>query len=196
MSLMQHSSREYNARIGVWATHACDSCGAVNVAQVRVRELLYNSEKETINQGFRTDEITWFPRSPAGKDFPDVPDSIAETASEAYSCASIQAFRGALLLARAAIEATAKEKGVTSGNLKTKIVKLGEDGVLRPHVVETAHLIRDFGNSSAHADEMVVTEAEATLVLDLMDEVLNEVFQSPEKLKRARAAIDAAKSGA
>ena len=61
-----------------------------------------------------------WPTSSLGKTFPDVPTHIASAADEAHRCASIGAFRGAIALARAVVEATAKDKGVKSGNLMPK----------------------------------------------------------------------------
>ncbi len=61
----------------------------------------------------------WEPAHGAARDFPDVPDHIADAATEAVRCHSINAFRASILLARSVIEATAKEKGITSGRLVT-----------------------------------------------------------------------------
>src|SRR5262245_41493043 len=52
---------------------------------------------------------TW-PELVSGKTFPDVPGHIAEAADEAYLCLGIQAYRATVLLARAVVEATAKDK--------------------------------------------------------------------------------------
>jgi hypothetical protein len=43
-----------------------------------------------------------------------VPAKIAAAASEANDCMTVDAFRGALLLARSVIEAAAKDKGMTA----------------------------------------------------------------------------------
>lgn len=91
------------------------------------------------------------------------------------------------MLARAVIEATAKEKGITEGALFKKIEALQAASHIRPHIREGAHKVRLLGNDMAHGDFVEeVDAADAELVLALMDEVLSEVFQSPAKVAKAR----------
>ena len=63
-----------------------------------------------------------------------------------------RANRGAVALARAVVEATAKAKGVTSGTLVRKIDKLAEERLIRLAVADQAHEIRHLGNDVAHGD--------------------------------------------
>jgi len=122
-----------------------------------------------------------------GKEFPDVPDRIAEAADEAHRCLSIKAYRAAVLLARSVIEATAKEKGITTGSLLSKIDEMFDRRLIREHVKDGAHEVRHLGNEMAHGDFVEpVREDEAELILVLMGEVLVEVFQSVARVQRAR----------
>nr|MDT0662601.1 DUF4145 domain-containing protein [Micromonospora sp. DSM 115978] len=124
----------------------------------------------------------------AGKEFPDVPAHIAETADEAHKCHSIHAYRAAILLARSVIEATAKEKGVTDGSLLKKIDDMFDRRLIREPVRDGAHEVRQLGNDMAHGDFIAPVEVEeSSLILTLMDEVLDEVFQSVARVQRARA---------
>ena len=50
-----------------------------------------------------------------------------------------------MALARAVVEASAKEKGVTRGSLIAKIDELHEQGLLRGHI-KAAHEVRFGGN--------------------------------------------------
>lgn len=99
---------------------------------------------------------------------------------------------GAVLLARTVVEQTAKSKGIVTGGLDSKIKKLAEEGLIRQAVADQADEIRYLGNSTAHGDlEYTVAKEDAEEVLNLMGEVLNEVWQAParsERLKQARAA--------
>ncbi|MCX6470906.1 MAG: DUF4145 domain-containing protein [Corynebacteriales bacterium] len=123
------------------------------------------------------------------KSYTDVPPHIANAATEAFECHGRQHFRASILLARSVIEATAKEKGIDSGPLAVKIKALAEQGFVRPHIREAADEIRDLGNEMAHGDfALPVTEEDSKLVVDLMEEILAEVFQSPAKVSRAQAA--------
>jgi hypothetical protein len=142
-----------------------------------------------------TYNINWLPTTGVGKTFPDVPDHIAGAASEAHECQSIGALRAAVLLARSVIEATAKERGITSGKLAAKIDAMCDRGMIRPHVRDEAHEVRHLGNDMAHGDFVEPVDSDdAEAVLVLMGEVLEEVYQSPAKVARLHAKRQAKRS--
>lgn len=116
-------------------------------------------------------------------------------ADEAYRCRSIGASRAALVLARAVIEASAKDHDVLTGSLAGKIEKLAERGLIRQSMKESAHEIREHGNGIAHGDLGVQVDPEdADLVLELMHDVLNELYVAPARAARSRAARAAKKA--
>jgi Domain of unknown function (DUF4145) len=134
-------------------------------------------------------ELSWLPFDTRGRDFPDVPSHIASAASEAHVCLSAGVHRGAVMLARAVVEASAKEKGIIKGDLKTMIDQMYERGLIREYVRDGAHEVRYLGNEMAHGDFVEpVAKQDADLVLTLMNEVLDEVFQSPARVERRREA--------
>jgi hypothetical protein len=95
-------------------------------------------------------------------------------------------------MARAVVEATAKEKGITNGRLIEKIDKLEEDRIIRPTVAAGCHEVRHLGNDMAHGDFTdPVTAEEAGEVLLLMAELLHDVFQQDARVERMRAAREA-----
>lgn len=128
--------------------------------------------------------ISWEPKSIRRPDFPDVPEQIAAAASEAHACLSIGAYRGAVALARAVLEATAKDKGIIKGMLVAKIDEMHAQGLIREITRELAHEIREGGNEIAHGDlaaePMPPEDAEA--IVGLMDEILGEVYQGPARM--------------
>jgi len=131
----------------------------------------------------------WLPRYQEVSEFPDVPEHIAQAASEATLCLSVGAYRAVGSLARAVIEATAKEKNAEGGNLAQRIDALREGDHIRKHTQEQAHEIRYFGNDMAHGDFVEpVNKEEAEEVVALMSEVLDEVYQSPARLQKRKAA--------
>jgi hypothetical protein len=133
--------------------------------------------------------LEWTPVFGEGRRYEDVPEHIAGAASEAHACRSIGAHRAAVQLARSVVEATAKDKGITTGNLAGKIAKMQKEGLVRAHVREAADEIRHLGNEMAHGDFVEpVTSEEADETLELMAEVLHEVFQSPAKIERRKQA--------
>lgn len=173
----------------VWGAFKCDNCSALSLAAV------IPNANDAVNTPHVTqwldqhEGLEWYPVSAIGKDFPDVPVHIAEAASEAYRCSSISAFRAAAQLARSVVEATAKDKGITQGQLIKKIEELHAKGFIREYVRDAAHEIRHLGNEMAHGDFVSpVTSEEADLVLILMSEILDEVYQSPARVAQARAA--------
>lgn len=126
----------------------------------------------------------WEPVAPAGKTYQNLPEEIASPASEAYQCLSIGANRSAVLMARAVLEATAKQKGVTAGGIAAKIDKLVEGGHVRKLIADAAHAVRLIANEMAHGDfaTATVTREDAADYLALMDEVLNEAFAIENRL--------------
>jgi hypothetical protein len=129
-----------------------------------------------------------WPEKVGGKSFPDVPQHIGDAADEAYRCYSIHAYRASTLLARSVIEATAKDVGVMNGQLFNKIEELHNQGHIREFVRDGAHEVRHLGNDMAHGDFVdPIDEEDAELVLSLMDEVLQEIFQAPARVNAARA---------
>jgi Domain of unknown function (DUF4145) len=185
-------SADENHRVAVVA-YRCSVCFGVCVGIVTVPSnvMAGNLERwiEDIG-GFSDDDFTWRPRADDTKDYPDVPTHIAGAATEAFECQSDGHYRAAILLARSVIEATAKDKGITSGNLKTKIDAMTTQGLVRPHIEAVAHSIRGYGNDMAHGDFVVaVDSAESALLIQLMGEILDEVYQSPARLAAAQQAL-------
>ncbi|MFG3244185.1 DUF4145 domain-containing protein [Streptomyces sp. NPDC048157] len=135
--------------------------------------------------------LEWEPKTIRRRSFDDVPQQIAAAASEAHACLSISAYRGAVALARAVVEATAKDHGIVKGPLVAKIDEMHKQSLIREITRELAHEIREGGNEIAHgdlADEPMPPE-DAEAIVALMDEILEEVYQGPARmaaLKKSR----------
>jgi len=167
--------------------YRCDYCRGISVAVMAGDASGASSLEAWFEENDRA--LTWRPRKVAGKNYPDVPEHIGHTASEAHEVASIDALRAAVVLARAVIEATAKEREVFDGRLYDKIETLFKQGLIREHVRDAAHEIRHLGNDMAHGDFVADVHAEeAEELLVLMDEVLHEVYRSPARVRRRREA--------
>lgn len=184
---------------GLWlcdAAYSCDNCHRMSVVS-------WVSAKNPItdaNSREPTDPTIsrWSPPAGEREEFPDVPTAISSAASEAFLCHSVGAHRAACALARAVVEATAKDRGCTSGSILQKIDKLYETGLIREAVRESAHEIRHLGNEVAHgdfaADSITVEDAEENL--ELLRELLNEVYQAPARTSRVRRAREKKRAGA
>ncbi|WP_186810357.1 DUF4145 domain-containing protein [Cellulosimicrobium sp. TH-20] len=173
---------KYDVEYYTWAVQ-CAAC-----------ERMLIREEQRGPEGFY--EMRQYPSAPARwSKFEDVPPHIASAASEAAACLSIGAYRAAGAMARATIEAVAKDKGVVRGNLAQKIETLEEQHLLRRGTAESAHEVRHFGNDMAHGDFAEDTsEEEASETLEFMHEVLVEVYEFPAKRARAKARREAAKA--
>jgi hypothetical protein len=185
----------------VTCAYKCDHCNRLSVGTLEgdrglIDALFSHSNMVQWMESATADRyLSWQPRAGLGKEFPNVPDHVADAASEAYECRSIGAYRGAALLARAVIEATAKAREITKGNLETKIDTLYNRGLIRGHVKEAAHEARLFGNDMAHGDFGEKADSDgADEVLIIMDEVLNDVFQSPARTELLRQRREAQKT--
>src|SRR6185437_16591865 len=90
-----------------YATFRGAKCGALRVGFF-----------EPDHEGFGQTATRWMPLpGTRPESFADVPRTVADAASEAILCMQAGALRGAILLARAVIEATAKDQSVRSGSL-------------------------------------------------------------------------------
>jgi len=138
--------------------------------------------------GLSVNNLEWWPKIGQAPKVPDVPESIARAAKEAHSSASVGNHMAAILMARTVVEATAKNRGITSGQLVKKIDAMKDANLIRPAIAEQAHEVRFAGNDMAHGDIDVAPEAaDSEEILALMNQVLSEVFQGPALMERLRA---------
>jgi hypothetical protein len=136
------------------------------------------------------DKFLWKPSASETMDYPDAPAHVGSAATEAYECASLKHNRSAVLLARSVIEATAKEQRITSGRLYEKIEALATQGLIRANIKNAAHSVRELGNDMAHGDFVTpIGDEETRLVIELMGEILNDVYQSDARIRKAQAAV-------
>lgn len=177
------------------AFYRCDNCmwpSSATGGGVPQHQGKANVHESLISPRHDAAELTWYPEAATGREFEDVPEHIAGAADEAFKCRSFWALRSAVLMARSVVEATCKAKAITSGNLMTKIDALANAGHVRAHIRDAAHEIRHLGNDMAHGDFIEpITPEEADEILEFMGEILHDVFQSPAKIERRRAAREA-----
>lgn len=136
----------------------------------------------------RGEIVKAWPSHVGGKQFPDVPEFIAAAANEAHICLSVDAHRAAVAMARAVVEATAKDHGVAKGLLIQKIEEMSKQGIISPAMKEAADEIRFAGNEVTHGDlaEEPLDKEDAEEVLSLMDAILLRVYQEPRQVERVR----------
>lgn len=186
--LLHHSDTQ------VRAAATCDNCFRLVVSEGRGKNLGGTSHDSEDLGRIRTaiasaaETLQWLPLAAEAPAVEDVPEAIARAAKEAYSSASVGNYMAAILMARTVIEASAKDRGITSGNLKTKIDAMKDADLIRPAMAAQAHEVRFAGNDMAHGDIDIAPDAiDAEEILALMGSVLAEVFQDPARLERIRA---------
>lgn len=169
-----------------YAAYTCYVCGAMSVAYGNDSYHKYVGQSaEVLDQRRDPPPRTWLPERALGKEFEDVPTNIGQAASEAYACYSIGSYRAASLMARSVVEATAKDKGYTTGTLAAKIKAMEDSRLINPALAQAAHEIRLIGNDAAHGDFMeAVDEEDCDDLLDFMSSLLEEVYQRPTTLAR------------
>lgn len=170
----------------------CDNCKRISAAYTESDYAHAVGNENADNLLTNADDVRWFPRPSDSPTIHDVPAAIARAAEEAWASASINAHMSAILMARTVIEATAKAKSITTGTLLAKIDEMEKQNLIRPGIAQAAHEVRHFGNNMAHGDiEDRPSAEDAEDILELMMQVLREVFQGPalvDKMKARRTA--------
>jgi hypothetical protein len=106
-----------------------------------------------------------------------VPEAVAGYLGEASDAFSVGAYRAVLLLVRSIIEATAKDKEITSGTLVQKINRLYDEGHVRKGTKDMGHALRILGNDMAHGDiDQVPNQEDADDALTIARFVLDDVY--------------------
>ena len=179
-------------RGNVWfAIFKCDACGYLTMGMIHYLTSNDGTMAAQAQSDFQDDDlrrIVWLPQTSVWKEYEDVPTDIAAVASEAYACSSINANRAAVLMARTALEATAKNKGVTSGSLYEKIDELAAGNIITGQLAQEAHEIRLLGNEMAHGDPSTpVSGEDVSDILGFLDTVLDYVYQQPIAIQKRKA---------
>ncbi len=141
--------------------------------------------------------VRWSPPPITRPDYPDVPQFLAGAAREAWVCHGHGAYIAACAVARSVIEAAAKEFQITVRGIEPKIDALAERNLIWGDLIASAHVVRQFGNDAAHGDiAQPVTESEARDVLDIVDELLHQLFSTPARSDRLRTSRQERRRGA
>lgn len=180
-----------------YSTFTCGKCSEVSFGVI-ARESIHRYEKSTdgIADFWRKNEPEkTFPQWVETPTYEAIPEYLVEPVKEAHETQAMGFYRSSVILARAVIEATAKDRGADGRDLYQRIKKLREMELITPLTESGAHIVRDSGNNMAHGDfeEEVDWElAEATL--EFMGFVLADVYVAPARVKAMEARIEASKA--
>ncbi len=168
--------------------YRCDACRVLSIGSASLPGLVDGQATAALPKlNAHGAAVEWQPVRMVGRRFDDVPSPIDAAASEAWACYSIGQYRSSVLMARAVVEATAKQQEIRTGNLMAKIDALYKAETIGKGVKEAAHEIRFMGNEMAHGDFVTdIGEDECADVLTFLEEFLNEVYQRSARLTAFR----------
>ncbi|QFF98823.1 DUF4145 domain-containing protein [Psychrobacillus glaciei] len=130
-----------------------------------------------------TEEIL-YPKVELSMDY--LPQGIQKSYEAALKVKHIDNAISALSLRRT-LEMVCKDKGVTKGNLYTKLKKLSELGILPAILDEMANVLKDVGNAAAHADDIEFSDIMVESLLEFTETILEYIYKLPVKLKRVQS---------
>lgn len=168
-----------------FVVYACANCGYPNIAR-------YVRGEFSLESGVDYDDPEeWIPTIGIGKEYSDVPEAVANAASEAYECFSIGAYRATVIMARSVLEAIATERIASPANdhgkdkgLKEKLKDLVNEGIVSSQLGVYASAIKDIGDGSTHNIFESVTKAEASYILYFLDMIIDEIYQRNARFER------------
>jgi hypothetical protein len=149
--------------------------------------------------GDATPEITLAPEPSArwpespGDEGLALPAGIAAAAHEAHLAFEVGAYRGAVLLARATIEACAADQHAAATSLPARIRELGARQVISPLTQRAAAGLATLPLDSGHLGQLGLVDAEEAL--GVMNLILEDVYLRPAQLRRIEGLRHAAPVG-
>lgn len=121
---------------------------------------------------------------------PKIPKEVADDFYEAAKCEKVSADRATVAMCRRAMQSTCILKGASANaDLIYQIDELEQKRIINPTLKDMAHTIRMIGNWGAHPQNdplRDVKSEDATEVLRFTEELLDEVFVRPERIKELK----------
>lgn len=164
--------------------YSCVNCGYPNIAEVE--EL---SKDDWCDRSLEERIVRWLPIEPLGKDYPNVPDTIASLANEVHKCLEIGANRAAVIMARGALEGivTDQEKAPSKKNLYERIENLRKEGIITSRTADSATAIRLCGNDYVHNVLEPVDREYTEIVIQILDSMIDDLYSNPSLVAKAKA---------
>lgn len=111
----------------------------------------------------------------------ELPPSVKSTFEAALKVRNIDGSICALSIRRT-LEVMCKEKGEVDGSLYQKLKNLSSKGILPDILDEMADILRNLGNSAAHADETEFSDDIVSSMIEFTKIILDYVYVLPNKL--------------
>lgn len=163
-----------------YAVFQCDECHGRMIAQWDMPTNDWDSEGE----------VEWFPKARSTNEYSGVPESIADTARESWGCYESGHDRSAVTTARTVIEQVCKSHGYKRGVLDAKIISMVNNNVLPKRIKDAVVALKNAGNTMVHGDlGASITAAETETLLTVMDQMLEEVYVAPKRIRDLTEAV-------
>lgn len=99
-----------------------------------------------------------------------------------------------LLSLRRVLEMICKEKGAIGKDLEDKIENLISTGVLSPSFSDACWVIRQLGNSAAHADKERIYTYQVEQTIEFVSTIINYLYSMPVRVAKMKAEIEKQKA--
>lgn len=162
-----------------WFTLFCPVCYKVTLLECFSAEYQNYTESKVL-----------YPQS--AMDTNGVPDNVKTAFDSALKVKNIDTAICSLALRRV-LEAICKDKGAEGNNLEKMIENMIERGILPEMYDDACWIIRQLGNSAAHADKKVFSMHQVDQTIEFVQNIINYLYTLPVKMKNLRDAIEAEK---
>lgn len=162
-----------------WFTLSCPVCKKVSLCECFGAEYLNYTETKTL-----------YPQSAI--DTTGVPENIKTAFESALKVKNIDTAICALALRRV-LEAICKDKGAEGNSLEKMIANMIDREILPGMFDDACWIIRQLGNSAAHADKKVFSMHQVDQTIEFVQNIINYLYTLPVKMKKLREAIEAEK---
>ena len=123
-------------------------------------------------------------RAPEG-----TPELIAKVYGEARRAQEAELYNAACTSGRAAMEHSLAEQGHGKGKLYKRIESARAAGLVTDRMAQAINAIREVGNMGTH--EATASKEDAELTLDVCEQVLKDLYETPLRLSQREAALAA-----
>lgn len=137
-----------------------------------------------------TEPKTLYPQSEI--DMTGVPENIKTAFESALKVKNIDTAICAMALRRV-LEAICKDKGAEGKDLEKMIANMIEHGILPAMFDDACWIIRQLGNSAAHADKKVFSLHQVDQTIEFVQNIINYLYTLPVKMQKLRSDIEAEK---
>jgi uncharacterized protein DUF4145 len=166
--------------VDVWIDYQivqCQGCLSISFCEVSLcsEDVMYGESDPPITRRVFPNRIVGRPMMQEAQQLPANVYSVYEETHSAL-CSELLIMTGFGL--RAIIEAVCKDKGIAGDNLKVKIDKLADSGLITKEGSEILHHLRFMGNAAAH-DMKVHAAHEINAAFDVIEYLLQGVYVLP-----------------